>query len=290
MRISIITPTLNRCDLLRDAMASVTAQNIPSLEHIIVDGGSTDGTDVMVRDHARALLLQDRGLGLYDAINIGIERATGTVIGILNSDDLYAPGALEAAMMMFEDHPKAHMVCGVAELFDEHGTIARYGDPRDLGLDAHSALIGAAIPNARFFRADVFRQIGRFSLAFRTVADREFLSRAVMASLISVPLQQLVYRYRRHDHSLTFAGGATFEEGFIRELLRLATAVGENPACPRSLRSKARALEGRCRLRLAAVMLRRGDPAGMIPTVGTWAATYSVFAALQDRLASRDRS
>ncbi len=83
MRFSIITPVLNRCDLLREAIASLHSQG--QIEHIVVDGGSVDGTLEMLGEHPNIIVLQDRRRGLYDAINIGVEHALGDIIGVSHS-------------------------------------------------------------------------------------------------------------------------------------------------------------------------------------------------------------
>src|SRR5215468_3070189 len=121
MRFSIITPVLNRRDVLGEAIKSLNAQGQRNVEHIVVDGGSRDGTLEMLREHPSILTLQDRRRGLYDAINMGIEHASGDVVGLLNSDDSYAPGALRAIERAFVLNPGADAVCGAAELFNPDG-------------------------------------------------------------------------------------------------------------------------------------------------------------------------
>ena len=258
LRITIVTPTLNRRDLLRQALDSVLAQGNPDVEHIVVDGGSVDGTLEMLAARPGLTVLTDRRRGLYDAINLGIERARGDVIGLLNSDDLYPAGAFAAVETGFSGDPDADAVCGRAELFDETGLVACYDDPRDLALDAHAALIGACIPNARFFRRRVFDRVGLFSLDYPRVADRDFLCRALMAGIRTAPVASLTYRYRRHGESLTFAAGAERGEAMRGELLRLARVLESDPRAPSALKHKARALEGRCLATLAAGRLASG--------------------------------
>jgi glycosyltransferase involved in cell wall biosynthesis len=271
LRLTIVTPTLNRRDLLRQALDSVGAQAHPAVEHIVVDGGSTDGTLDMLAARPGITVLTDRRQGLYDAINLGIERAGGEVIGLLNSDDLYPAGAFAGVEAGFAGDPKADAVCGHAELFDETGLVARYDDPRDLGLDAHAILIGACIPNARFFRRQVFDRVGPFSLDYPRVADRDFLARAIMTGIRTVPVSALTYRYRRHGDSLTLAAGAERGEALRGELLRLARSLEADPRAPADLRRKARALEGRCLVTLAAGSLasgRAGDALRLLATRG----------------------
>ena len=260
--LSIITPTLNRREMLVEALASVAAQQHDNVEHIVVDGGSTDGTLEVLAAHPHIKVLQDRRRGLYDAINQGIDAASGTVIGLLNSDDLYAPGLFAMVEGAFTAHPEVDAVCGIAELFDETGTLARFDDPADLRLDAHAVLVGNCIPNARFFRHRVFAEIGLFSTSYRAVADRDFLARTLIANVRTLPLDSLAYRYRRHSGSLTFADRAERGEAFRTELLRLALDVARHPRATRELRTKAHALEGRCLATLGLDRLKAGDLLG----------------------------
>jgi glycosyltransferase involved in cell wall biosynthesis len=267
MRFSIITATLNRCDLLRKAIASLEAQKHGDVEHIVVDGGSVDGTLEMLREHPAIVALQDRRRGLYDAMNQGIEHASGDVVGLLNSDDLYPPGALRAVERAFAVNPRADAICGAAELFDADGVIMRYAGHADLALDSHAALVGACIVNARFFRQRVFDRCGLFSLEFPLVADREFLARTLAGGTVTVPIDDVAYRYRSHSGSLTLSERPGQADAMRAELLRLARTILGDAAAGPDLRRKARALEGRCLARSAIRALSTGDVTGAIRTL-----------------------
>lgn len=265
MRFSIVVPTLDRRDMLAEALGSVAEEGDRNLEVIVVDGGSTDGTREMLAARGDIIVLDDRRRGLYDAINQGIERATGEVILLLGSDDLLAPGALSSLRRGFADRPDVDAVCGRAELFDNAGGAVRLiCDPRDLGLDAHAALIGASIVNARAFRARVFARIGSFETAYAAIADRAFLARFVTAGLATAIVDATVYRYRRHPGSLTFSAGAESGQALRAELLRLARDVARRPCGGRELRAKALALEGRCLAHGIAGRFRKGDAVGAL--------------------------
>jgi glycosyltransferase involved in cell wall biosynthesis len=264
MRFSVITPVLNRRDLLRSAIESLDSQGQSNVEHIVVDGGSVDGTLEMLGAHPNIIVLQDRRRGLYDAINIGIAHASGDVIGLLNSDDAYAPGALRAIERAFVVNPRVAAVCGAAELFNANGIVARYNAHADLALDSHAALIGACIINARFFRRQVFAQCGLFSLEFPLVADREFLVRTLMSGIVTAPVDAVVYRYRSHACSLTLSARPGQADAMRAELLRLARAIVANTDAGPELRRKARALEGRCLGRSVIRSLSAGDLVGAI--------------------------
>src|SRR5437868_3826550 len=94
LKISVITPTFNCATTLRETIESVLIQDYKNWEHLIIDGGSTDGTLNIVRQHVHVTWMSEKDEGHYDAMNKGIARATGDVVAILNADDTYRPGTL----------------------------------------------------------------------------------------------------------------------------------------------------------------------------------------------------
>src|SRR3954469_24178325 len=117
MRITIVTPTLNRADHLPMAIESVLQQGYDDVEHIVVDGMSTDGTVEVLARYPHLRVIREPDTGLWDALNKGIRAATGEVIGHLNSDDCYTPGAIDAVRAAFA--PDVEIVCGGAEILEE---------------------------------------------------------------------------------------------------------------------------------------------------------------------------
>ena len=119
MKISIITATYNSAKTLQDTLNSVLQQDYCDIEHIIVDGGSTDSTVGMIREYAAATTrhtvrwVTEKDRGIYDAMNKGIAMATGDVVGILNSDDYFTAG---------------DVVSKLAEPFSDTALDAVYGD------------------------------------------------------------------------------------------------------------------------------------------------------------------
>ena len=103
MKVSIITPCLNSETTIRDTIESVIRQSYQNMEYIIVDGGSTDRTVEIIEEYmdvfaGRLRYISEKDNGIYDAMNKGIQRASGSVIGIINSDDWYEPEAVERAV------------------------------------------------------------------------------------------------------------------------------------------------------------------------------------------------
>jgi len=261
LRFSIITPTFNRRDMLVEALDSVARQDWPEIEHIVVDGGSTDGTLDLVASHPELRLIGGPDEGVYDALNKGITAATGDVVCLLNSDDTFEPGALEAVAAGFAEDPSCDSVCGSARLVACGKSIEVYDRDEDKRLiSARTALLGASIINARFFRKPALDRLGPFLLAYRIVSDRDLLMRAISLGLRTKPIAPLVYTYRRHHGSLSFSGEAAQRPPIWQELLAVARHWADDDTIKASDRRIARALEGRCLGRLIQRDLAEGRP------------------------------
>jgi len=260
LRFSIVMPTLNRRDMLRRALASVHAQAWPEIEIIVVDGGSTDGTIEEIAAQPNVRLIRGPDRGVYDAFNKGIGQADGDIVGILNSDDLYEPSAFAAVAAAFSANPDAAAVCGTAILVADGEIIAKFDAKRDKALTSpRTALIGSCVPNARFFRRSAMQQVGPFSLDYRYVADRDWLTRWYEAGLRTVAIDRLVYQYQQHQNSLTFDPQGRLRNAIRTEQLALALSWRDNEFASPSTRHAAALLEGRSRGTLAYEALRHGD-------------------------------
>src|SRR5260370_40693855 len=111
-KISIVTPTFNGIATLRETSVSVLAPDCKNWEHIVIDGGSTDGTVDLLRSYPRLHWVSEKDKGHYHAMNKGIERASGDVIAILNADDCYRAGALGKVAEAFAKNPEWHALFG----------------------------------------------------------------------------------------------------------------------------------------------------------------------------------
>lgn len=105
-KISIVTPTFNSIVTLRETIESVLAQDYKNWEHIVIDGGSTDGTVDLIRGYPHLQWISEKDRGHYHAMNKGIERTSGDVIAILNADDCYREGALNKVAGAFGKNPE----------------------------------------------------------------------------------------------------------------------------------------------------------------------------------------
>src|SRR5574339_629315 len=111
MRFSVITPSFQNSTWLKLCVASVADQGV-AVEHIVQDAGSTDGTLDWLQTDPRVRLFVERDSGMYDAINRGLQRASGDVLAYLNCDEQYLPGALQSVTEFFVSHPSVDVVFG----------------------------------------------------------------------------------------------------------------------------------------------------------------------------------
>lgn len=209
MKISIVTATYNAAAHLRHCFASLSAQEgcpLP-VEHIIVDGGSTDGTlaiigeykDSVIRDPLSVIrVLSEKDDGLYDALNKGIGMATGDIIGILHADDFYAASnVLQQVAEVFQDPSVDACYGDLVYVGEERGTrnaerenlnksqITDHGSPFHIKrywksgpYDPRKFYWGWMPPHPTFFvRKSVYEKYGLFNLELGTAADYELMLR-----------------------------------------------------------------------------------------------------------------
>jgi glycosyltransferase involved in cell wall biosynthesis len=231
MKISIITASLNRKEFIRAAIESVLAQSYPDFEHWIIDGGSTDGTLAFLKQYPQLKVLSEPDRGVYDAWNKGIERASGDVVGFLNTDDQYMPGTFWLVNEALDQSP-ALVFSGGSEIYQRTSSgvdveMHRYVDPRRYHLSVANVTLGLPNINARFFRRSVFEIIGVFNAEYKLSADREFLLRAAMVDISDCAREQLVYRYRWHAESLTMNSGKESLLAAFMEAILIAEIYSE---------------------------------------------------------------
>ena len=188
MKVSIITVTYNSEKHLTDCIASVRKQTYGNIEHIIVDGKSTDNTLKIIKKHSAHISkwISETDRGMYDAINKGIALATGDVIGVLNSDDMLA---------------SANTIMDIVACFDETGTDSVYGDL--VYVEAANPLkvlrYWKGLPYKRnrfnygwmpahptfYMRRKLIEEFGGYENHYFTAADYEFMSRYLYRHKIS---------------------------------------------------------------------------------------------------------
>ena len=124
--VSIVTPSYNKGRFIEETILSIKNQTYPQIEHIIIDGGSTDNTIDIIKKHEGTYNMQwisEPDKGQSDAINKGWRMAKGEIIAYLNADDTYMPWAVEMAVKHLTKHPDISMVYGDCNIINDHGEV-----------------------------------------------------------------------------------------------------------------------------------------------------------------------
>jgi len=186
MKFSIITVTYNSSLTLADTLSSVSSQDYPDIEYILIDGGSTDSTLELINSSARVdQLLSEPDAGIYDAMNKGIKRATGDVIGFLHSDDIYAqPDVLSCVAERFKRSNLDALYGDIVYFQNNAGrdVVRKYRShrfaPNMIGwgwMPAHPSL---------FLKRHVYETYGLFKTDYKIAGDYEYVARIFHANLL----------------------------------------------------------------------------------------------------------
>jgi glycosyltransferase involved in cell wall biosynthesis len=223
--ISIITPSLNRAEFITTAIDSVIAQDYSQVEHIIMDGGSTDGSLEILAAYPHLRVISQKDRGMYDAINQGIQKSRGEIIGLLNSDDYYEHDVFSIIMDTFINYPEIKAICGSARTAKLTTTNKANSDiypaiqPKDL---LFYVILRAPIINAWFFRREILFRLGLFNLDYKIAADREFMIRFALNKVPYTVIDRILYVYQIHPGALTMSGKNDFEAPYMFENLDIA--------------------------------------------------------------------
>ena len=182
MKISIVTVVFNGASTLRSCIDSVLSQDYGLIEYIIVDGNSTDGTVEVVKSYGTKIhkFISEPDKGIYDAMNKGIELATGDVIGILNADDFYSSDTVISGIVKAMATNDAEGAYGDLEYVDavDNGIIKRNWKSGE--YKAGAFLNGWMPPHPTFFlKKSLYQRHGNFRLDMGSAADYELMLRMI---------------------------------------------------------------------------------------------------------------
>lgn len=238
MLVTVITPCYNSAETVQRTLNCVREQTYPNIEYIIVDGGSTDGTlDVIEKNKQffgeRLTVISEPDQGIYDAMNKGIGRANGELIGIVNSDDYYEKNAVEKIVDAAKDVPY-QILYGFERTLQD-------GNEASIVFHHHSNLKNQMITHPTcFVSKKLYEDFGTFSMDYKYSADYEFMLRMADNSQVEfVPVYELISNYALGGASGT--GDAyletqklMYEHGFISKkrykLIRFKCLLGKKLA------------------------------------------------------------
>ena len=244
VKFSIVTPTLNAEAYFGDCLRSVRDQDYPrsQVEHIVLDGRSTDRTVEMAREAGAQIHVAQDG-SLYEALNKGIALARGEWIVWLNADDTLKPDALGRVAEASERRPKAELVLGDHELLRD-GRVEVIRSPQGALDRIRSGRRGRAwvIPLVAIYRSRTLRDLGAYTTRYRVVGDLDMWLRTAARSpaLDVVQLDRVLGSFRSHSGSLSLGGKAT--ESILRETIDLSARWAADDQVPAGVRRFARFL------------------------------------------------
>jgi glycosyltransferase involved in cell wall biosynthesis len=208
-RVSVIIISFNYGHFINHAIQSVLSQEIVDLEIIVVDDGSTDGTDEIVKPYKdRVKFIYQNNRGQSAARNKGLENCSGEFIQFLDSDDILGAGKIRTQLEYFRSHSEVSVVVCPTKLFKK---VAKNGKPQAWkswylfkdNLDLYLCFYNIAPPHAFLFRREVILQTGMMDSTVDNCEDYDFLLRAASRGYTPRYTPACVVYYRRHSKSVT---------------------------------------------------------------------------------------
>lgn len=206
--VAVVTPSLNQAPFIRKAIDLVLAQDYPGIDYLIVDAGSTDGTLDVLRSYGdRVRWISEPDGGQAEGVDKGIRLTTGEIIGWLNADDVYAPGAVRAAVEAFRVNTSAPAVYGDATFIDAEGREIRpcsHIEPFDLERLVNE--LDFIVQPATLFRRSAYESVGGLDRDLHYCLDYDLMIRLGRRAPL-VYLRRLQAYVRVYPSTKTASGG-----------------------------------------------------------------------------------
>jgi glycosyltransferase involved in cell wall biosynthesis len=202
--VSIVTPAYNQAEYLAETIESVLAQDYPNLEYIVLDDGSSDETPaVLQRYNGRIQHDRHSNMGQARTLNKGWQRARGTYLGYLSSDDLLYPSAVRQLVALLESDSSIVCVFPDANLIDDRSRVTKKNVCRPFDLDEIVVRQECYIGPGALFRRSAFEIVGGWRAELKLAPDREFWIRIASQGRVEM-LPSVLAGYRLHPQSISY--------------------------------------------------------------------------------------
>jgi len=215
-KISIITPSYNSSSFIEDCIQSVLNQNYSNFEHIIIDGGSTDGTIDILKKYSHLIWISEPDNGISAAFNKGIKKSNGDIIAILNSDDVYASELVFAQVNnILSKDSIVDVIYGDIAIIDSHGDTLF--TKKEIGFSFYEGIFlgfGHLINHpATFCKRQVYMDVGDFDEKLKYSMDEEYWFRVIQKGYFIKHIPVILAKFSWHMNSTTYCAklGNNFE-------------------------------------------------------------------------------
>lgn len=253
--ITIVTPSYNQGGFLEQTICSVLDQDYLNIEYIVIDGGSTDNSLEILHKYADHLefweSIADRGQA--HAINKGLQRANGEILGWLNSDDVLLPGTVNRIATAFEKHPEVEVIYGRIERINDRGEVIPTPLlPKDKVVFSKQLIVGECVVNqpGSFWRRRIMEKDGLLDESLVYALDYEYWIRLALSGAVFLRLPDVVAQFRLSSFSKTVGNTAMMAHEQLHVLNgviarpNLSDELGLSEKQVQILASKARGLIG----------------------------------------------
>ena len=218
VKFSIVTPTLNAARFFSKCLSSVQEQRSDSVEvqHLILDGGSTDGTLDLAVGYPVTLVPRPTGMNLVDAICLGFDHADGDLVAFLGADDMVLPSAFESIAETFRSERRDLLFCRTRWVDSELGSLGELAPtPHWLTAQVHASLGWCYMSaSSTYITPKLYRELGGFDHSYTKSSDYEFYTRLLKKRIPFSRVHKTVSLYRRHDDNESLRQDANYWRDF----------------------------------------------------------------------------